>query len=274
MEKLAETRMGYNEVTFLSDRVCGICGFAHSTAYTTSVENAMGIQVPERAQMIRAILLEVERLHSHLLNLGLACHFTGFDSGFMQFFRVRETSMKMAEILTGARKTYGLNLIGGIRRDLLKDDMIQTRQLAQQMRREVQELVDVLLSTPNMEQRTVGIGRLDPEIARDFSNVGPMVRASGHARDTRADHPFVGYGLNLQRRFPRPLPPPDAALNRVVASPARQFASVGSLTSKRVVYLPWSAFPANLKNQHDPRPSERSKRQTTDGNSDAWSGPH
>lgn len=62
--------MGYNEVTFLSDRVCGICGFAHSTAYTTSVENAMGIQVPERAQMIRAILLEVERLHSHLLNLG------------------------------------------------------------------------------------------------------------------------------------------------------------------------------------------------------------
>lgn len=123
----------------------------------------MGIQVPERAQMIRAILLEVERLHSHLLNLGLACHFTGFDSGFMQFFRVRETSMKMAEILTGARKTYGLNLIGGIRRDLLKDDMIQTRQLAQQMRREVQELVDVLLSTPNMEQRTVGIGRLDPK---------------------------------------------------------------------------------------------------------------
>ena len=58
-----------------------------------------------------------------------------------------------------------------------------------------QELVDMLLSTPNIEQRTVGIGRLDPEIARDFSNVGPMVRASGHARDTRADHPFVGYGL-------------------------------------------------------------------------------
>ncbi len=59
--------------------------------------------------------------------------------------------------------------------------MIQTRQLAQQMRRDVQELVDMLLSTPNMEQRTVGIGRLDPEIARDFSNVGPMVRASGRA---------------------------------------------------------------------------------------------
>jgi formate hydrogenlyase subunit 5 len=193
MEKLAETRMGYNEVTFLSDRVCGICGFTHSVAYTSSVENAMGIQVPERAQMIRSVLLEVERLHSHLLNLGLACHFVGFDSGFMQFFRVREQSMKMAEILTGARKTYGLNLIGGIRRDILKDDMLQTLRLAAQMRSELVDLVDILLSTPNTEQRSVGVGRLDPQVARDYSNVGPMIRGSGHRRDTRIDHPFAGY---------------------------------------------------------------------------------
>jgi formate hydrogenlyase subunit 5 len=193
MEKLAETRMGYNEVTFLSDRVCGICGFTHSVAYTSSVENAMGIVVPERAQMIRSILLEVERLHSHLLNLGLACHFVGFDSGFMQFFRVREQSMKMAEILTGARKTYGMNLIGGMRRDILKDDMIATIALAGSMRRDLNDLVDILLSTPNTEQRSVGVGILDPQVARDFSNVGPMVRGSGHRRDMRQDHPYAGY---------------------------------------------------------------------------------
>lgn len=193
MEKLAETRMGYNEVTFLSDRVCGICGFTHSVAYTSSVENALGIDVPARAQMIRSVLLEVERLHSHLLNLGLACHFVGFDSGFMQFFRVREKSMKMAEILTGARKTYGLNLIGGIRRDILKQDMLQTIALSGEMRAELRDLVDILLGTPNTEQRSVGIGRLDPQVARDFSNVGPMIRGSGHRRDTRIDHPFAGY---------------------------------------------------------------------------------
>lgn len=193
MEKLAETRMGYNEVTFLSDRVCGICGFTHSVAYTSSVENALGIVAPPRAQMIRSILLEVERLHSHLLNLGLACHFVGFDAGFMQFFRVREQSMKMAEILTGARKTYGMNLIGGIRRDILKEDMIQTIALAGGMRRELDDLVDILLSTPNAEQRSVGVGRLDPQVARDFSNVGPMVRGSGHRRDMRQDHPYAGY---------------------------------------------------------------------------------
>lgn len=104
MEKLAETRMGYNDVTFLSDRICGICGFTHSVAYTSSIENALGIIVPPRAQMIRTILLEVERLHSHLLNIGLSCHFVGFDTGFMQFFRVREKAMTIAEMLTGARK--------------------------------------------------------------------------------------------------------------------------------------------------------------------------
>ncbi|CAG9430753.1 NADH-quinone oxidoreductase subunit C [Providencia alcalifaciens] len=194
MEKLAETRMGYNEVTFLSDRVCGICGFTHSVAYTSSVENALGIYVPPRAHTIRSVLLEVERLHSHLLNIGLASHFTGFDTGFMQFFRVREKSMTMAELLTGARKTYGTNLIGGVRRDFLKEQRVKTIQLVKEMRQDVTQLVDMLLSTPNMEQRTVGVGRLDPQVARDYSPVGPMIRASGFKRDVRFDHPFADYG--------------------------------------------------------------------------------
>lgn len=174
---LAKTRMGYNEVTFLSDRVCGICGFAHSVAYTNSVENALGIEVPQRAHTIRSILLEVERLHSHLLNLGLSCHFVGFDTGFMQFFRVREKSMTMAELLTGSSKTYGLNLIGGVRRDILKEQRLQTLKLVREMRADVSELVEMLLATPNMEQRTQGIGILDRQIARDYSPVGPLIRA-------------------------------------------------------------------------------------------------
>lgn len=145
--------------------------------------------------MIRSILLEIERLHSHLLNLGLSCHFTGFDGGFQQFFRVREKAMMLAELLTGARKTYGMNLIGGIRRDILKDARIKTIQVLQEMRKEVIELVEMLVGTPNFEQRTKGVGILDKKIARDFSPVGPMIRASGFKRDVRFDHPFAGYNL-------------------------------------------------------------------------------
>jgi len=193
MEKLAETRMGYHEVTFLADRVCGICGYAHSVAYANSVENALGIRVPERGQAIRAILLETERLHSHLLNLGLVCHFTGFDSGFMQFFRVREKTMALAEMLTGHRKTYSMNLIGGVRRDILSEQRLTTLKTLEELRGEVRRLVDILVSTPNFGGRVTNVGRLDPKVARDHSPVGPVLRGSGFRRDTRADHPFAGY---------------------------------------------------------------------------------
>jgi formate hydrogenlyase subunit 5 len=193
MEKLAENRMDYNQIPFLTDRICGICGYAHSVAYSTSVENALGVEVPERARYIRTILLETERLHSHLLNLGLACHFVGFDTGFMQFFRVREKTMKMAEVLTGARKTYGMNLIGGVRHDILKAEREMCLKAIAELRVEVNELLEILLSTPNIVERTGGVGLLEPQVARDFSPVGPNVRGSGFSRDTRNDHPYCAY---------------------------------------------------------------------------------
>lgn len=193
MEKVAESRLNYDAVTFLADRICGICGNAHSVAYAEAVEHAQGIEVPVRAQYIRSILLEVERLHSHLLNLGLVCHYCGFDTGFQHFFRVREKTMDLAVLLTGARKTYGLNLIGGVRRDILDEQKLATIKYVRELRHEVEALVDMLVSTANFESRTAGIGRLDPAVARDFSPVGPCVRGSGIARDVRFDHPFDGY---------------------------------------------------------------------------------
>ncbi len=193
MEKVAESRMGYNEVTFLADRVCGICGYAHSVAYTTSVENALGIEVPARAQAIRAIMLETERLHSHMLNLGLVCHYTGFDSGFQQFFRSREKSMELAELFTGSRKTYAMNLIGGIRRDILGEHATAARRIVGELREEVRRLVDILLDTANIGGRVSGVGILDKKVARDYSPVGPLVRGSGYARDNRNDHKMIGY---------------------------------------------------------------------------------
>ncbi len=193
MEKLAETRMGYDDVTFLADRICGICGFTHSVAYASSVESALGIQVPPRAAIIRTMLLEVERLHSHLLHLGLACHFVGFDAGFMHLFRVREKSMELAELLTGSRKTYALNLIGGVRRDILAEQDTRTRQIIGELRTEVTRLLDILLSTGNIRERLAGIGVLDRKVARDHSPVGPTVRGSGYHRDIRVDHPYAAY---------------------------------------------------------------------------------
>jgi len=75
--------MTYQQVNFLAERICGICGFEHSTCYALAVEKAAKLDVPERAQFIRSIILEIERLHSHLLWLGVAFHLVGYDTGFM-----------------------------------------------------------------------------------------------------------------------------------------------------------------------------------------------
>ena len=202
MDKLAETRMGYHEIAFLADRVCGICGFTHSVAYSNTIENALGIPVPPRAKMIRTILLEVERLHSHMLNIGLSSHFVGFDTGFMQFFRLREKTMVLAELLTGARKTYGLNLIGGVRRDILKEQRMKGIKLVREVRTEFTQLVETLLDTPNISQRIEGVGILAHDIARDYSPVGPLVRASGHLRDARIVH---GQAIEAYSKVPMDL---------------------------------------------------------------------
>lgn len=202
MEKCAETRMDYNQVSFLAERICGICGYAHSTAYAETIEHSLGIPVPQRAQVIRAIALETERLHSHFLNLGLVCHYCGFDTGFQHFFRTREKAMDIAAILTGGRKTYGLNLIGGVRRDVLAEQSLETLKLLDELEKEFDDLLDEMVSTPNFMKRAKGVGILDRKIARDFSPVGPMMRGSGYARDVRWNHPFDGYKLVADHHKP------------------------------------------------------------------------
>ncbi|MGB2553967.1 nickel-dependent hydrogenase large subunit, partial [Campylobacter sp. MOP51] len=77
MEKLAENRMNYDQMGYLAERVCGICGYAHAIACIEAAEKAIRLEIPLRAQAIRVICLEIERLHSHLLNIGLACEVTG-----------------------------------------------------------------------------------------------------------------------------------------------------------------------------------------------------
>ena len=193
LEKLAEERFTYNQTAFLAERVCGICGYAHSTAYCEAVEDALDIEVPERAEYIRTIMLEVERLHSHMLNLGIACHLTAFDWGFMELFRIREKIMKIAEILSGGRKTYGMNLVGGVRRDIPRDKAKKVIELLKTVREEFKRAIDIITSNELFVRRCEGVGILPKKVARALSVVGPLVRGSGIPRDVRYDHPYAAY---------------------------------------------------------------------------------
>jgi len=193
IEKLGETRMTYQQVNFLAERICGICGFEHSSCYALAVEKAAKLDVPERAQYIRSIVLEVERLHSHLLWLGVAFHTVGYDAGFMHMWRIRERIMQLAEMLTGSRKTYGINLIGGVRRDINDEKKKKVLEALSELEKEFGKIIDIAVSVPQVRKRLTGTGVLPKEWAVKLSVEGPVARASGVDKDARRDLPYAAY---------------------------------------------------------------------------------
>lgn len=165
----------------------------HSTCYCQTIEIAAGIEIPRRAKYIRTLLLELERIHSHLLWVGLACHFIGFDTLFMQAWRIREPLMWLTEYLTGNRKTYGMNLVGGVSRDLPEDALTRIPPVIDKIKKEVTQVVDAILDDGSLKLRLEGAGILSYEQAKALCAVGPTARGSGVAIDVRIDHPYAAY---------------------------------------------------------------------------------
>ncbi len=193
IEKLAESVMGYDDIPFLAERICGICGCVHSVAYCQAVESATGIRPPERAEYIRTVMLEIERLHSHLLWVGLACHIVGFDTLFMQSFRIREPIMWIAERICGNRKTYGLCLVGGVRHDITAEVAEDLRGVLDTLEKEWTAAARAVSGDRNLMARTRGVGIADRQLVKEMGLVGPVARAAGVPRDVRRDHPYAAY---------------------------------------------------------------------------------
>ena len=193
IEKLGDSALTYNQIPFLAERICGICGFIHSTCYCQAVEKAAGIEVPRRARYIRTIMLELERIHSHLLWLGIAGHIIGFETVLMQTWRIREPVMWLCEAISGNRKAYGMNTMGGLRRDLPSDMHPQLLKTLADVEKEVIAVRDAIVGDSVLRARTEGVGVLTKESARSVCVVGPPARASGIAIDARIDHPYAAY---------------------------------------------------------------------------------
>jgi Ni,Fe-hydrogenase III large subunit/Ni,Fe-hydrogenase III component G len=193
IEKLGDSKLTYNEIPFLAERICGICGFIHSTAYVEAVEEAAGIKAPRRARYIRTILLELERIHSHLLWLGIAGHIIGFDTVLMQSWRMREPLMWACERVTGNRKTYGQNLIGGVRRDITDEMKPDLTGIVDKIEKGWAEIADAVAGDSTLHARLKDVGFLPTDKAREICVVGPTARGSNIPIDSRVDHPYAGY---------------------------------------------------------------------------------
>jgi len=193
IEKLGDSVLTYNEIPFVAERICGICGFIHSTCYCEAAEEAAGVEVPRRARYIRLLMLEIERIHSHLLWLGIAGHIIGFDTVLMQSWRIREPIMWLCEQITGNRKTYGMNLVGGVRRDIPADLHPKILEVIRKIETETLAVADAIAGDTPLRLRIQGVGRISEAEARRLCVVGPVARGSNVGIDARVDHPYAAY---------------------------------------------------------------------------------
>jgi Ni,Fe-hydrogenase III large subunit/Ni,Fe-hydrogenase III component G len=199
IEKLGDSVLTYNQIPFVAERICGICGFIHSSCYCEAAEEAAGVKAPRRARYIRSIMLEVERIHSHLLWLGIAGHILGFDTVLMQAWRIREPIMWLCEKITGSRKSYGMNLVGGVRRDIPTEIHAELLDCLATIEKESLAVADAVQGDTTLLMRLKGVGMLPEEDARSVCVVGPTARGSNVDIDARVDHPYAAYD-ELQTR--------------------------------------------------------------------------
>lgn len=182
------------QVIYLAERICGICSFSHITAFVRAVEDAAKIPVPPRAQYVRSILLELERLHSHILWAGVACYTIGYDSAFHLGMQLREQIMDVLEIMTGNRVNYGVGTVGGVRRDVTPAVASAIRSMIAFYKIHFRAFVDVVFDDPVVKARMRGVGRLSSEEAVRYCAVGPTARGSGIRMDLRSSAPYEAYG--------------------------------------------------------------------------------
>jgi ech hydrogenase subunit E len=184
LEKLVEKK-DYVEFVYVAERICGICSFIHGQTYCQAIERIMGVEVPARARYLRTIWGELSRIHSHLLWMGLMADALGFESLFMHTWRVREAVLDVIEATAGGRVIFGSCKIGGVRRDIDAEGVRGLLKAVAEIEKDLRDIVEVFVEDGSVQQRLRGTGVLSAEDALGLGCVGPTLRASGVAQDTR-----------------------------------------------------------------------------------------
>jgi len=192
IEKLAEQKTFIQNI-YLMERICGICSHSHTTCFVQGVEKLMGIEPARRGLFLRTLVAELERVHSHLLWMGVVGHEAGFDTFFMYTWRDREVVMDILEIISGNRVHYAINTFGGVRRDIDELQRQKILGLLDQLKKRTEYYFNIGVTEPTFVARIAGVGKLPQEKAIALCAVGPTLRASDVPRDVRKDDPYAVY---------------------------------------------------------------------------------
>jgi Ni,Fe-hydrogenase III large subunit len=192
IEKAAENRTYLKDV-YLVERICGICNACHATCFCQTVETIMGTEVPARARYLRTIVLELNRIQSHMLLLGHAGLEIGYEPLFQYMWRDREIAMNAMESLTGNRVIASFVSIGGVRRDLKEESIPRIKAALAKLRERMTFYKNLLESDSTLKMRTQDVGILSRQDALKLCVVGPVARGSDVKMDVRKDAPYAAY---------------------------------------------------------------------------------
>ena len=192
MEKMAEN-MIYNEFMPTTDRMDYIASSSNNYGFALAVERLIGLEVPRRAKVIRMMLLEINRLMSHLFWLATTALDIGAMTVFLFAFREREYLMDIIEGYCGARLTHAAIRIGGVPLDIQDDFLDQLRRFLNKLPQNIKDYEDLLDTNRIWLMRMEEVGTISTDMALSWGCTGPMLRASGVAWDIRKEEPYELY---------------------------------------------------------------------------------
>jgi len=193
MEKMAENMM-YNEFLPTTDRMDYIAASSNNYGFALAVEKLVGLEVPRRAKVIRTILLEINRLCSHLFFVATHALDIGAMSVFLYAFREREHAMDLIESYCGARLTHSSIRIGGVPLDVTDEWLSGMKTYIDSLEENIKIYEGLLDSNRIWRMRLEDVGILPPEMALDWGCSGIMLRGSGIKWDIRKEEPYELYG--------------------------------------------------------------------------------
>jgi NADH-quinone oxidoreductase subunit D len=192
LEKLAESKT-YHQCIPLTDRLDYVAGMSNNFAYVLAVEKLLGIEVPPRAQAIRVLLSELQRIASHILWLGTHAHDIGAMTPLFYSLRERDEILFMFEMVCGSRLTPSYFRVGGLAQDLPDGFEEKCREFTRTFQSHVDEYETLLTKNKIWMRRTQGVGVISAEEAINWGISGPILRASNVNWDLRKAMPYSGY---------------------------------------------------------------------------------
>ena len=192
IEKNTEYRTWMQGVTFVT-RADYLSPFFNELGYCLAVERLLGIEAPERAQVIRVLVCELNRISSHLVWLATGGLELGAVSVMLYGFREREIILEILEAVTGLRMNHAYIRIGGVIMDLPDEGPRMIRDMLDVLPRRIDEYESLLNENPIWLERNVGVGVMSAERCLELGVTGPVLRSAGVAADVRKDFPYSGY---------------------------------------------------------------------------------